>query len=70
MVQNILDTLKQLKVPQNSTASLDELIYAVKFLEEKMSVESDFGYGNNEVIDLILMAHVHKTFTVQTLDYL
>lgn len=51
MVQNIHDTLKQLKVPQNSTATLDELVYAVKCLEEKMSVESNFGYGNNEVID-------------------
>lgn len=29
---------------------LDALIYAIKCLEEKLSLESDFGYGDNNVI--------------------
>lgn len=50
MVQDVTDALKQLKVRKNSK-QLDSLIYTVKKLEEKLSVESDFGYGKNTVIN-------------------
>lgn len=49
MIQNVIDTLKQVKA-HNHSKQLDFLIYAVKKLEEKLSVESDFGYGKNAVI--------------------
>jgi len=50
LVQDISDVLKQLKMHRNSK-QLDSLIYAVKKLEEKLSVESDFGYGKSTVIN-------------------
>ena len=50
MIQNVTDALKQLKVRRNSK-QLDSLIYAVKKLEEKLSVESDFGCGKSTVIN-------------------
>lgn len=49
MIQDVSDTLKQIKTHQ-SNKELDNLIYKIKALEEKLSVESDFGYGNNAVI--------------------
>lgn len=49
MIQDVSDTLKQIKTHQ-SNKELDTLIYKIKALEEKLSVESDFGYGNNTVI--------------------
>ena len=42
-------TLNQLKLYKNSK-QLDAVVYAVKVLAEKLSVESDFGYGSNDVI--------------------
>ena len=50
MIQNVTDVLKQLKTRRNSK-QLDSLIYSVKKLEEKLSVESDFGYGKGSVIN-------------------
>lgn len=50
MIEDVTDTLKQLKTHRNSK-QLDSLIYAVKKLEEKLSVESDFGYGESAVIN-------------------
>lgn len=49
MIQDVMDALKQVK-KRSSSKQLDSLIYAVKRLEEKLSVESDFGYGNKAVI--------------------
>lgn len=49
MIQDVVDALKQVK-KRSSSKQLDSLIYAVKRLEEKLSVESDFGYGNTAVI--------------------
>ena len=49
IIQNVIDVLKQVKA-HNQSKQLDSLIYAVKKLEEKLSVESDFGYGKNAVI--------------------
>ncbi len=49
MIQDVTDALKQVKA-HNNNKQLDSLIYAVKKLEEKLSVESDFGYGKNAVI--------------------
>ena len=46
----VTDALKQLKARRNSK-QLDSLIYSVKKLEEKLSVESDFGYGKSSVIN-------------------
>lgn len=50
LVQDVTDALKQLKMRRNSK-QLDSLIYSAKKLEEKLSVESDFGYGNSVVIN-------------------
>lgn len=49
MIQTVSDGLKQVKAHSHSK-QLDSLIYAIKKLEEKLSVESDFGYGQNAVI--------------------
>ena len=50
LMQDVTDLLKQIKVKNNSK-QLESLIYAVKKLEEKLSVESDFGYGKEVVIN-------------------
>jgi len=50
MIQDVTDALKQLKT-RRSSHQLDSLIYSVKKLEEKLSVESDFGYGKSAVIN-------------------
>lgn len=50
MIQDVNDALKQLKTG-TSSKQLDSLLYAVKRLEEKLSVESDFGYGKGAVIN-------------------
>ena len=50
MIQDVTDALKQLKT-RRSSQQLDSLIYSVKKLEEKLSVESDFGYGKSAVIN-------------------
>lgn len=50
MIQDVTDTLRQLKA-RKSSKQLDSLIYSVKKLEEKLSVESDFGYGKSAVIN-------------------
>ena len=44
------DNLRQAKRRRNDNG-LDALIYKVKCLEEKLFVESDFGYGGDVVID-------------------
>lgn len=49
MIRDVTDGLKQLKVRTDSK-QLDTLIYSVKKLEEKLSVESDFGCGTDLVI--------------------
>lgn len=50
MIQDVSEALKQIKQRQNNQ-DLNTLIYAVKCLEEKLAIESDFGYGNNAVIN-------------------
>ena len=50
MIQDVADVLKQVKA-RRSSKQLDSLMYSVKKLEEKFSVESDFGYGSNAVIN-------------------
>lgn len=50
MIQDVTDALGQLKT-RRSSHQLDSLMYSVKKLEEKLSVESDFGYGKNTVIN-------------------
>ncbi len=50
MIQDVTDALKQLKT-RRSSKQLDSLMYSVKKLEEKLSVESDFGYGKSVVIN-------------------
>jgi len=49
-IQDISSDLKLLK-QRRSGKELDALIYAVKKLEEKLSVESDFGYGKGAIIE-------------------
>lgn len=50
MIQDVSSSLKQLKT-RRTCKQLDSLIYVVKKLEEKLSVESDFGYGKSAVIN-------------------
>lgn len=50
MIQEVNDALKQLKI-QTNNKQLAPLLSSVKRLEEKLSVESDFGYGKNAVIN-------------------
>lgn len=50
MIQDVTDVLKQLKT-RRSSYQLDSLMYSVKKLEEKLSIESDFGYGKSVVIN-------------------
>lgn len=49
LAQSVGDRLKQISKMEVSH-ELDHLIYEVKILEEKLSVESDFGYGDIDVI--------------------
>lgn len=49
MILDVSGILKQLKA-RISSKQLDSLLYAVKRLEERLSMESDFGYGKNAVI--------------------
>ena len=49
MIKKINSALKQIKI-HNVSKQLDVLIYRVKQLEERLSVESDFGYGKSEII--------------------
>lgn len=48
-IQDVIACLKLVKVHKGSQ-QLDSLIYSVKKLEEKLSIESDFGYGGKAVI--------------------
>ena len=50
LIQDVTDVLKQVKF-RRSSKQLDSLMYSIKKLEEKLSVESDFGYGSNAVIN-------------------
>lgn len=50
LIQGTSTRLNQIQ-PQRRIKELDVLIYTIKCLEEKLSVESDFGYGNYDVID-------------------
>ncbi len=50
MMQKVTSELKLLKIHKNSE-QLDSLIYTVKKLEERLSIESDFGYGQSIVIN-------------------
>ena len=50
LLQGVSDNLRQAKRRRNDNG-LDALIYKVKCLEEKLFVESDFGYGGDVVID-------------------
>lgn len=50
IMQSISGTMKQIRKPGNSK-EFDAFVYAVKCLEERLSVESDFGYGKDLVID-------------------
>ena len=49
MIQEVYELLKQIRLRANNR-QLDPLLCAVKRLKEKLSVESDFGYGNDAVI--------------------
>lgn len=68
MVQDIMAELRKIK-QRIHNKELDSFIYSVKCLEEKFSVESDFGYGEDTVIQcenniamqlLLLLEYVSK----------
>ena len=50
MMQDVYDALKSLKARTNDKR-LDTVLYAAKRVKEKLSVESDFGYGKDIVIN-------------------
>lgn len=50
MMQDVYDALKSLKARTNDKR-LDMVLYAAKRVKEKLSVESDFGYGKDIVIN-------------------
>lgn len=50
LIQDVCDALNQLKRHRGNNQQLNSLICTVKRLEEKLSIESDFGYGNSAVI--------------------
>ena len=47
--QYIYQKLKETK-KENNLKELDQIIYRIKIIEEQLSVESDFGYGDSELI--------------------
>lgn len=50
LARDITEALK-LEYQKNKSKDINALLTSVKRLEEKMSVESDFGYGKNNVIN-------------------
>lgn len=68
MIQNVTDALKKLRV-RRSNKQLDSLIYEVKKLEEKLSVESDFGYGKSSVINCENNIARQLQFLLDTVPY-
>lgn len=68
MIQDIRDILKQVKMRRNSK-QLDSLIYAIKKLEERLSVESDFGYGKSSVINCENNIAKQMQFILDTVPY-
>lgn len=69
MMQDVSDALKQLKA-QRKSSQLDSLIYSVKKLEERLSVESDFGYGKNVVINCENNIAKQIQFLLDTVPYI
>lgn len=65
IVQEVISELKQIKNYKNNI-KMNSLIYNLKCLEEKFSVESEFGYGNNIVIDCenIISKHLQTLLNV------
>lgn len=68
MIQDVTDALIQLKTRTNSK-QLDSLLYAVKKLEEKLAVESDFGYGKGTVINCENNIARQLQFLIDTIPY-
>lgn len=72
MIQNVRSDLMQIKHQQDSK-ELNALIYAVKCLEEKLAIESDFGYGDDRVIDcendIARQIHILVNATSNMKDY-
>lgn len=69
MIQDVMDQLKLVKAQRNSK-QLDSLIYAVKKLEERLSVESDFGYGKDAVINCENNIAQQLQFLLDTAPYI
>lgn len=69
LVQDVCDALKELKTRRKSK-QLDSLIYSVKKLEEKLSVESDFGYGKSSVINCENSIARQIQFLLDTVSYI
>ena len=70
MIRDVINVLKQIK-QKKDMKELDSLIYNMKRLEEKLSVESAFGYGSNDVIKCennIAMQLQFLTDTVEKLE--
>ena len=49
-IQDISESIKLIKLRRSGT-ELDNFIYSLKRLEDRLSLESDFGYGDNHVIN-------------------
>ncbi len=81
MIQNASNILKSQKQKTNDK-ELASLVYRIKCLEEKLSVESDFGYGNDRIINyenkiteqlqfiLNAISDIPSDFSIQTIQLL
>ena len=69
LVQEVSDSLKRVKTGTDS-GTLDSLAHAVKMLEERLAVESDFGYGKNDVINCENNIAKQIQFLLDTIPYM
>ena len=70
IIQEVVSELKQMTNYENNK-KMNLLIFNLKCLEEKLAIESEFGYGNNMVINCenIIFQHLHiLSNTVQNIE--
>ncbi len=69
LVQDISEALK-LEYQKNKSKDINTLLTSVKRLEEKLSVESDFGYGKNNVINCENMIARQLQYLSESVPYI
>lgn len=66
MIQDVSENLKCIN--SRKSEKLDELLYEVKCLEEKLSIESDFGYGSDIIINCENNIAMQLQFLIDTVS--